>query len=129
MFQVAPSIWQEIAKRPEMKSQDLRYLFSLEGDEQLQELERRAELLQQAGVSPHVVSAYQQFFPLLLEHEAIQAYIRETGSLALMNALPDLETVEETISMARLDVPLNSQEVKQLRHLLRQEPVSKIPAK
>lgn len=122
MFQVANPIWNQIARQPEMKSEQMKALFSLPPDAMNRALDKQAELLAKAGSQPRVINAYQVVAPLLLERPAIQAYLERTESSHLAKVLVDLESVAEALDLATTEYRLTNQERSALKTLLQRSP-------
>lgn len=118
MYQVAPSVWNAIAQTQRLRNPSFRQLMSLPQDEMLTELDAQASQLEANGVPVSVINAYQQIAPLLAENEAISAYINQTGSSELRQALPEVLNAPEALAIADKDSPLSDPERAQLLKML-----------
>jgi len=118
MRQVAQSIWNEIAKRPEMQYSEMKALFSLSPEEIDAALDAQADEMESAGEPDSVILAYQLVAPLLFEREAIQAFVLSTESFGLRAALPEILSVDEAVRIATMEYRLTDHEMVRLQNLL-----------
>ncbi len=122
MRQVAQSIWNQIAKRPEMRYPAMKRLFSMKPEQVDAILDEQAEKLEAAGEPDSVILGYQLVAPLLFEREAIQAFVLSTESFGLRSALPEILSVDEGVRIAAMEYRLTDQEMVRLQNLLEASP-------
>jgi hypothetical protein len=118
MFQVTPTIWNEIAATQTLKSPLMKKWMALPQEELPPELDRVTKELESAGASPRATLAYLTVAPLLLENEAISRYLQSKDNESLRAGLPELTTVDEALSLATLEYNLTAKEQAGLRKLL-----------
>lgn len=114
MHQVAAAIWNAIAKSQELRSPSFKLLMAMTQSEISEALDEQATALEKAGAPDSVINAYQQMAPILAEHEAISAYINQTGRFDLRAALPEILNVREAVSLASIDRFLSIEEQRTL---------------
>ena len=71
------------------------------------------------GADNQTVLAYRLTAPLLMESEAISAYIVETQNEMLRSSLPELNSVNEAVELATMEYRLNQSQQEKLRQLLK----------
>jgi hypothetical protein len=118
MFNLPTKMRQEIAARPEIADPLMQRLLAMAAEPLQVELDKRAGQMKARGISPLVIVAYQALAPALRENRAVQAYRAQTGNSAIANALPDVATADEAVSLAVAEWHLNAQEQQQLLDLL-----------
>lgn len=118
MMQIPQQIRNQIARMPEIRFESIRKLLELTDEElEQQQLDQKERLLK-AGHSDRTAVAYLNLAPILMENNAIQTFLIKTGSLDLRQSLPDLESAEETASLAVKEYQLSPDEVKDLKAML-----------
>ncbi len=121
MFQVPAHIWQAIAKvHPEMNS---RWGKAMAGgqlaiDRLLAEVDREHKA---AGVPDRVTLAYEITAPLLIEGDAIQAWIRDTEAFEMRQVLLDYGTPRDAALVGGMEYRLTPEEQALLTSLLSRE--------
>lgn len=118
MYQVPMRVWNEIALSQPL-SQPWATLFRLEPEELAQGLERMVDKpLESQGVDDRTILAYRLTAPLLVETEAISAYILEGDQGYLRTSLPELNSVNEAVMLASQEYPLSQSQQAKLHQLL-----------
>lgn len=74
--------------------------------------------LEKMGADNRVILAYRLVAPLLMENEAISAYLEETQQPTLRASLPEVISVNEAVILASMEYPLTQSQQKQLTQLL-----------
>ena len=120
MFSVATPIWNEIARTQRPKSSPWGQWMALDAPSLTEKLEQQAKELESSGASPRVILSFQTVAPLLHENAAISRYIQAKSNPDLRNALPELTTAAEAISLATAEYSLTQAEQTRLRKLLDQ---------
>ena len=118
MYQVAPSVWNAIAKSEPLANPSMKILWKMPADQMLQALSNQEQTLASHGVPDSVITAYQRMAPLLAENEAISAYIEKTDSTSLRAALPEVLNAQEAVVIATQDQPLSEPEQSALLEML-----------
>lgn len=120
MYQVPLTLWNQIA--PDLKTPWIKDLASLTDFLTFEEQsERLTQQWQKDGLDSLTASAYLMLAPLMLEHRAISAHLEQTGSADLRQALPELQTPEETAETAQDEYNLNVKQVLAFVRKLRDE--------
>jgi hypothetical protein len=91
-------------------------MFSLSQDEALRILEMVGQNLSQKGQPAKVVVSYLSVLPLLVEHAAIQNFVRLNPQLE--QALPEVLNQKEAVRLMSQDQMLSQTEANQLLNLL-----------
>lgn len=119
MHQAPASLWNEIAKATELKTEWGQRMFRLDEEELDEALEKQAEQMRAAGYPNKVVLAYQTLLPLCLERSALAEYRRKTEQSDLDGGLPELATVAEAVNLAAKEFDLREENLEALAELLR----------
>lgn len=119
MHQIAAAVWNAIARTQELRSPSFKALMAMPQNELAQALASQATALEQNGTPDSVINAYQQMAPLLVENEAISAYINHVENLDLRAALPEILSANEAVLIASNDHFLNAEEQQTLLIMLR----------
>ena len=118
MYQVPMQVWNEIAKGQAL-SQPWATLFRMTPDQLPQGLEKLVdEPIEALGADNRTVLAYRLVAPLLIENEAISAFVLEDNRPDLRTAMPELISVNEAVSLASLEYRLTPLQQKNLTQLL-----------
>ncbi len=117
---VATPIWNEIARTQKLRTEWAKKAFALDqaGMDKLEDEEYEAL---KAKVGHSVAAAFSDVMPLLMENVAISRYIRAQGDLTLRQALPEVTTIAEAVTLASMDRPLSRMEQTSLANLLKAE--------
>lgn len=115
---VAAPIWNEIARTQEIKTAWARKAFVLDANA-MADLENQEYGALLKRTRQPVASAFLDVKPLLLERKAISRHLRKHPELN--QALPEVTSISEAVTLASLDRPLSRQEQKQLTELLKAE--------
>lgn len=118
MRQVPARIWNEIAKSERLLNPSFQQLMAMPQRSMDSALNSQAKALEQSRVPDSVIVAYQEIAPLLAESQAISRYIDRTGSFSLRNALPEILSAAEAVSIASKDRSLSSSEKQLLLKML-----------
>ena len=124
MYQIAQPIWNRIARSHSLRTQWATVMFSLDQDEAQRVMEAVGEKLKAQGSPPKVILAYLTVLPLLLEHRALQEYVRLNPDRA--TAFPEVLSRTEAVQLMSRDMMLSPSESTQLMTLL-PERISQIP--
>jgi phosphoglycerate-specific signal transduction histidine kinase len=120
MQQVPDPVWNEIAASQPLH-QPFKTLFKMMDEEMIDGihslLDKTAE---DQGADNKTVLAYRLTAPLLLENEAISAYIVATGYASLRTSLPELVSVNEALMLATEEYRLSEFQQGKLKSLLKQ---------
>lgn len=118
MYQVAMRFWNEIAASQPL-GQPWATLFRLEFEELSKAMDRLVyRPAEQAGADHKTQLAFGLVAPLLLENEAISAYLDETDQGWLRAAMPEVNLVEEAVHIAQLECRLDHEQSECLARLL-----------
>ncbi len=118
MHQAPMRIWNEIAMSQPLSQPWVR-LFRATPEQfpaMLDELVDKP--LEQQGADNRVILAYRLVAPLLIENEAISAYLEETQQPTLRTSLPEVTSVNEAVILASMEYPLTQSQQKKLAQLL-----------
>jgi hypothetical protein len=74
---------------------------------------------EKAGADNKTVLAYRLVAPLLLENQAISAYLEETDNATLRTSLPELTSINEALILASREYRLSQSQQDKLRQLLK----------
>ena len=118
MYQIAPQLWNEIARTEAIRSPTLRAMMAVPPERMLEALAGQEKALEAAGTPAAVITSYMTMAPLLCESRAISRYIARTESFGLRDALPEVLTAKEAVAMAALDRSMTSTEQKSLLTML-----------
>lgn len=118
MFQVPMRVWNEIAESQPL-SQPWAELFRLD-PEQLQDgLTRLVDgPAERAGLDNRTTLALRLVAPLLMESEAISAYLQETEQLDLRGPLPEVTSLNEALILASTEYGLTRPQQRLLKRQL-----------
>lgn len=119
MQQIATRVWNEIGETVPLKTDWAKQMFPLPPDEMEKALAREEKALSRKD-RPMVVSAYLMVMPLLWEREAIAQFKVEHPEM--LDALPDVESVQEAVILASQEFPLDERQQKRLAKLLQAPP-------
>ena len=118
MYHVPMQVWNEIAKGQAL-SQPWATLFRMTPDQLPRGLEKLVdEPIEALGADNRTVLAYRLVAPLLIENEAISAFVLEDNRPDLRTAMPELISVNEAVSLASLEYRLTPLQQKNLTQLL-----------
>jgi hypothetical protein len=126
MFQVNQAIWNDLASSQPLRSRDWTRLMLMDDSTLTRTLDKIGKALEHKGMPTPVILAYLVVAPLLAENAAISRYIETKHNPSLRQALPELTTVEEAISLASMEYSLTAADQKKLRALLAQP--TKLPS-
>lgn len=118
MHQVPMRVWNEIAMSQPLSQPWVR-LFRATPEQfpaMLDELVDKP--LEQQGADNRVILAYRLVAPLLMENEAISAYLEETQQPTLRASLPEVTSVNEAVILASMEYPLTQSQQQKLTQLL-----------
>lgn len=119
MYQAPTPVWNEIAASQPL-SQPWATLFRMDDDQMPQGITKYLDSQAEAmGADNQTVLAYRLTAPLLMESEAISAYIVETQNEMLRSSLPELNSVNEAVELATMEYRLNQSQQEKLRQLLK----------
>lgn len=119
MHQAPTPVWNEIAASQPL-SQPWATLFRMDDDQMPQGITKYLDNPAEAmGADNQTVLAYRLTAPLLMESEAISAYIVETQNEMLRSSLPELNSVNEAVELATMEYRLNQSQQEKLRQLLK----------
>ena len=119
MYQAPTPVWNEIAASQPL-SQPWATLFRMDDDQMPQGITKYLDNPAEAmGADNQTVLAYRLTAPLLMESEAISAYIVETQNEMLRSSLPELNSVNEAVELATMEYRLNQSQQEKLRKLLK----------
>lgn len=119
MYQVPLQVWNQIAASQPLYP-PMRELMLCKSPQELaamvdKHLDHPAA---QAHLDNKTTLAFRLTLPLLLENEAISAYIAETGQQDLRTALPELTNLREALQLAAMEYRLTQSQLVKLHHLL-----------
>ncbi len=117
MYQVPPETWNAIAKEQRLETRLAKKLFPTKPDKMVAALEEAEQELVGRGFDLSVAVAFLTTFPLLLEREAIAAYL--TAHPEMQPALLTLESPEEAVEVASRDREMSPDQRTDLRAILR----------
>ena len=123
MQQVPAEIWNEIAASQPLSPfwREVMETPAEQFDEAIAMVDAQAE---KATKDNKVILAYRLTAPLLMETEALSAFIVETGQQSLRQSLPELNSVSEAVMLATQEYKLVPHQQKQLAQLLTAQPSS-----
>lgn len=120
MYQVPMSVWNAIAKSQPL-SQPWATLFRMTPEELPQGIARLVDApAEAAGADNRTVLAYRLVAPLLVENEAISAYLEETRQPNMRACLPEVTSVNEAVILASMEYELTRSQQRKLTQLLQQ---------
>ena len=119
VHQVATRVWNEIGETVPLKTDWAKQMFPLPPSEMEKALDLEQERLSKAD-RPVVVAAYLLVMPLLWEREAIAKFKRAHPEM--MDALPNVESVQEAVMLASTEFPLDKRQQQRLARLLQTAP-------
>lgn len=120
MHQVPTAVWNEIAKSQPL-SEPWATLFRMTPEQLTKGVEEKMDApAEAAGADNRTVLAYRLTAPLLVENEAISAYLEETQQSSLRTSLPELTSVSEAVMLASMEYRLTRSQQAKLKELLRQ---------
>jgi hypothetical protein len=119
MYQVPMNVWNEIAESQPL-GQPWADLFRLTPEALPAALEKAVDVpAAQAGLDNRTILALRLVAPLLMETEAISAYLTETGQPTLRASMPEINSVNEALILASTEYRLSpSQQAKLKAQLL-----------
>jgi hypothetical protein len=74
--------------------------------------------LEQMGADNRVILAYRLVAPLLIENEAISAYLEESQQPTLRASLPEINSVNEAVMLASMEYEMTPSQQRKLTQLL-----------
>ncbi len=120
MYQVPTAVWNEIAKSQPL-SEPWATLFRMAPEELGAGIESLVDVpAEKAGADNRTVLAYRLTAPLLVENEAISNYLLETQNPSLRMSLPELNSVNEAVTLASMEYQLTRSQQAKLQQLLAQ---------
>lgn len=120
MYQVPLTIWNRIAASQAL-SEPWFTLFRATPEQFPEMLDRLVDQpIEKQGADNRVVLAYRLVAPLLVENEAISAFIEETQQLSLRASLPELTSVNEAVMLASMEYEMTPSQQQKLTELLSQ---------
>lgn len=119
MHQAPASLWNQVAKTQNLRTAWAKDLFPLNQEALDKELDLQLEQLQAAGHPVKVALAYQLALPLVLERDALQAFVAEQGNLDLKAVFPETNNPVEAARLGALEYDLNELQRENLLALLR----------
>lgn len=119
MTSIAPKIWNEIAETEPLATAWGKTAFAMGPDEIVESENKDFRAMKDAGIPPQVICAFMDMRPLLLERRAIARFVSSRPSLT--EALPNVESVTEAVTMASKDHLLSRKDQTQLGKLLTEE--------
>lgn len=114
MRQIAQRLWNLIA--PEARHATWKHLFGLTPHDLTPALEKLDNVLAKQEPDPVVRLAYRELAPLLQERPAIETFLRRHPEWS--DAIPEVLSTNEAISMAVTDYRLTVSQTRALRKLL-----------
>jgi hypothetical protein len=117
---VATPIWNEIARTQKLRTEWAKRAFAMT-TKAMDELEEQEYETLKAKVGHSVAIAFSDVMPLLMENVAISRYIQAQDDLSLRQALPEVTTIAEAVTLASMDRPLSRMEQTSLVNLLKAE--------
>lgn len=108
MHQLPATVWNRIAETQQLATPWAQHLFSLDQEALDKALTKQERQLKLSKVPPATISSFQQMAPLLWEHEAIAAFVRQNPDLH--HALPEVLTPREAAAVAAKDRELDEDE-------------------
>ena len=118
MLQAPDQAWNAIAASQPLH-EPWKTLFRMADDELIEGIHRLLDkTAEDAGADNKTVLAYRLTAPLLLENEAISAYIVATDNASLRTSLPELTSINEALMLASQEYRLNESQQDNLRQLL-----------
>lgn len=118
MFQVPMRVWNEIAESQPL-SQPWADLFRLAPEALAEALADRVDgPAERAGLDNRTVLALRLVAPLLMECEAISAYLQETEQLDLRGPLPEVTSLNEALILASTEYGLTRPQQRLLKRQL-----------
>ena len=118
MQQVPMSVWNAIAASQPL-SQPWATLFRATPETLPAQLEKLVDKpLMAKGADNRVLLAYRLTAPLLVENEAISAYLIESDRQELRNSMPELTSVSEAVMLASMEYRLLPSQQAKLQQLL-----------
>lgn len=123
MQQVPAEIWNEIAMSQPLSPfwRQVMETPAEQFDQAIALVDAQAEKLTKDS---KVILAYRLTAPLLMETEALSAFIVETGQQSLRQSLPELTSLNEAVMLATSEYRLTPAQQKQLAQLLTAQPSS-----
>ena len=119
MQQAPMAVWNAIAASQPL-SEPWATLFRLTPQELPAALDRLVDKpAEQAGADNRTVLAYRLVAPLLVETEAISAYLEESQQSMLRMSLPELTSVNEAVTLASMEYRLTPYQQRKLTQLLK----------
>ena len=118
MYQVPMRVWNEIAMSQPLSQPWVR-LFRATPEEfpaMLDELVDKP--LEKMGADDRVILAYRLVAPLLIENEAISAYLEESQQPTLRASLPEINSVNEAVMLASMEYEMTPSQQRKLTQLL-----------
>ena len=74
--------------------------------------------LEKTGADNRVILAYRLVAPLLIENEAISAYLEESQQPTLRASLPEINSVNEAVMLASMEYEMTPSQQRKLTQLL-----------
>ncbi len=119
MTEVPQTVWNQMAKTVPLQSDWAKEMFPATPEQVEKYLDDQSRKMSNACFLSRVISSYQTVVPLLLESEAISLFIEQTGNYGLRQALPEVNSAQEAVSLMMRDRMLDEEEIDQLYNLLK----------
>lgn len=118
MHQVPMRVWNEIAMSQPL-SEPWFQLFHATPETFPALLDKLVDKpLEKAGADNRVILAYRLVAPLLIENEAISAYLEESQQPTLRASLPEINSVNEAVMLASMEYEMTPSQQRKLTQLL-----------
>ena len=118
MYQVPMRVWNEIAMSQPLSEPWLQ-LFHATPETFPALLDKLVDKpLEKMGVDDRVILAYRLVAPLLIENEAISAYLEESQQPTLRASLPEINSVNEAVMLASMEYEMTPSQQRKLTQLL-----------
>ena len=118
MNPIPQAVWLKVADRRKLRTWWAEVMFNLEDEDEAQAVQESVnKALRSRGVPEMAILAYQTILPLLLEANAIRAFVEDNPTY--LNALPEVLNRREALALARLEWPqMERSEMEALSNLL-----------
>ena len=123
MYQLATEVWNQIAATQKLSTEWGQTMFPLPQNRMDEELEVQQDALMKQGLSGTAIVAAISLAPLLWEHRAITAFVRDHRP-DLLGMIPEVLDVDEAINLARMDHHLSQRDESDLYRVLSTPPTS-----
>ena len=104
MNPIPQAVWLKVANRRKLRTWWAEVMFNLEDEDEAQAVQESVnKALRSRGVPDMAILAYQTILPLLLEANAIRAFVEDNPTY--LNSLPEVLNRREALALARLEWP------------------------